>query len=174
MTASILLSGISNLYGVLKRDIDRKNTTLAQRQRLAKDLRDCCVRWTEILIETFDTAREHWSAGERGAAISAIEAQQADFTKIDYRCTHESSPTLVFLREDPRFRAYALAVGRFYDSALDLKEWVHGQFAQVPETQGEQDRNWVKTVVAEWRRRLEAMLNRVRHEYLAVEALPPE
>src|SRR2546425_61132 len=121
------IPGLSTLYSVLKRDIDRKNDVLAQRKDLAKELMENCRKWASVLLDTFDEAVRRWQGpGGRQAAEREIMALESDFMKLDYWSLKDGSPILKFLREDKKFAPFADCCADFYKAALYVKRIVYG------------------------------------------------
>lgn len=100
---AIQIPGLSMLYAIHKRNIDRENDILVQRKRLADELMNNCRIWAKELLATFDVAVRRWKADGRGAAQKEIMELEHDFMKLNYWSLESSSPILIFLREDHRF-----------------------------------------------------------------------
>jgi hypothetical protein len=169
-----MIPGISALYNILKRDVERGNDILEQRKALSKDLLDNCNAWTAALLQTFDRIMQNWENDGRDAAMKQIEAQMYDFMKLDYHSLENHSPILLFLRGDSRFEAFAHACCQFYQSALDLKRLVYGQIEESPNHHVSSNDVGMQRMVELWHEEVGRMLQAVRREHNAVKTIIPK
>ncbi len=168
------IPGLSTLYSILKRNIDRENDVLAQRQALAGELVDNCHKWAEVLIDTFSEAVRRWETEGREAAEREIMAQEMDFTKLDYWSLEATSPMLLFLKEDARFKEFAHSCERFYKSALSVKRLVYGDIERHPGEYVSQRDVGISGMVELWGNEVERMLRDVKTEHMKVRVLLPK
>lgn len=168
------IPGLPTLYAILKRHIDRGNDILAQRKALADELMENCLSWSQILIDTFEKAVARWRREGRDAAEKEIMEQVMDFMKLNYESLKDTSPILLFLKEDSRFEAFALSCANFYKSALSVKRLVYGQIESHPgHFVTEQDVGIAKMVEL-WRDEVETMLREVSVEHMRVKVIVPK
>jgi hypothetical protein len=167
------IPGLSTLYSILKRDIDRRNDIFRQRQELSSELMDNCRRWSEVLVSTFRGAVNRWTSEGREAAANDIVALEMDFLKLDYYSLESSSPILSFLREDSNFRAFADACADFYKSALSVKRIVYGDIQTHPGVYVSEGQIGIRGMVNAWENEVERMLREVGREYMKVRVLSP-
>ena len=168
------IPGLPTLYAILKRHIDRGNDILAQRKALADELMENCRSWSRILIDTFEEAVTRWRNEGRHAAEKEIMEQEMDFMKLNYESLKDTSPILLFLREDSRFEAFALSCANFYKSALNVKRLVHGQIeSHAGHFVTERDVGIAKMVEL-WRHEVETMLHEVLVEHMRVKVIVPK
>jgi hypothetical protein len=168
------IPGLSTLYAILKRNIDRENDLLSQRKELAAELAENCKKWSEVLIETFDEAVRRWQIEGRQAAEREIMAQERDFMKLNYSSLEKSSPILLFLSEDKRFEPFAEACTKFYRSALSLKRLVYGGIEDYPGHYVTENEVGIAKMAALWRREVKQMLREVARNHMRVRVLPPK
>jgi len=159
------IPGLSTLYAILKRNIDRDNDVLRQRKDLALELKTNCHQWSEILVATFREATRRWEADGSAAAIREILELEQDFLRLDYYSLESASPILSFLSEDPAFRPFADACASFYRSALAVKRMARGDLETVTAIRGAE---------REWRSEVERMLRKVDYEHQRVRTLVPQ
>lgn len=158
------IPGLSTLYAILKRNIDRDNDVLRQRKDLALELKTNCHQWSEILVATFREASRRWETEGPTAAIQEILELEEDFLRLDYYSLESTSPILSFLREDSAFRPFADACASFYSCALAVKRMARSDLETVPAIRGAE---------REWRSEVERMLREVDLEYQRVRTLVP-
>lgn len=168
------IPGLSTLYAILKRDIERKNDILTQRKDLAEQLLKNCQAWAQVLLTTFDTAIERWRVEGREAAEREIMDQQNDFMKLDYWSLGTESPILRFLDEDERFKPFVASCIDFYQSALSVKRLVWGQIEDHPGHYITSHETDVGVMVALWKAEVERMLHDVSLQHMAVKVLTPK
>lgn len=168
------IPGLSTLYAILKRRIDRDNDVFAQRRHLADELMANCRQWSAVLLAVFREAAKRWAHEGRDAAAEEILAQERDFLKLDYESLESSSPILVFLREDSRFENFADACARFYRSALSVKRLVYGRIQTHPDVYVSEGEVGIAGMVAAWENEVERMLQEVSREYRVVKTLTPK
>ena len=174
MKMATAIPGISALYAILKRHIDRGNDVLSQRKDLANELRENCLKWTALLEETFLQVEQKVDDFDFRGAQKTIEAQMADFMKVDYKFLEQESPILLFLAEDNQFKGFVESCAGFYRSGLDVKRIV---YASIPDANGNEIRlktDGLSKVSQAWRNELERMLGRVNHEYMKVKTIVPK
>jgi hypothetical protein len=168
------IPGLSTLYAILKRHIDRGNDILAQRKALADELMENCRNWSQILIATFDQAVSRWQIEGRDAAEKEIMEQEMDFMKLNYHSLKDTSPILLFLREDSRFEDFALSCANFYTSALDVKRLVYGHIESHPGHFVTERDVGIAKMVELWRHEVESMLHDVTTEHMRVKVIVPK
>jgi tRNA uridine 5-carbamoylmethylation protein Kti12 len=168
------IPGLSTLYSIFKRNIDRENDVLSQRKQLASELMENCRTWTGILIETFQNAVQRWNSEGRAAAEHEIVNQEQDFLKLDYWSLKSSSPILVFLKEDTRFRRFADSCASFYQSSLSVKRIVYGEIMTSERNPVTIDKVGLKGMVSAWRDEVERMLKAVHYEYMQIKTITPK
>lgn len=168
------IPGLSTLYAILKRHIEVKNDVLAQRKELAHNLLQNSQMWSQALLTTFDTAVNRWKSEGRQAAEREIAAQQDDFMKLDYWSLESSSPVLIFLKEDERFKPFVDSCAAFYNSALSVKRLVYGQIEDAPGHFIYSHEHEVGDMVKAWRAEVERMLRDVSVNHMKVMVLPPK
>jgi hypothetical protein len=158
------IPGLSTLYAIHKRTIDRENDVLRQRKDLSLELKTNCHRWSELLVSTFRDASNRWATEGRHAAVREILELEQDFLRLDYCSLESDSPIIAFLREDSSFRPFADACVSFYQSALSLKRMARGDLMTV---------SAIQEAEREWRTEVERMLREVDHEHQKVRILVP-
>ena len=168
------IPGISTLYSILKRDIDRDNDIFNQRKKLSDELVENCRKWAEILIDTFDHAVERWEVEGREAAEREIMKQEMDFMKLDYWSIEETSPILLFLKKDTRFAEFSHSCAEFYKSALYVKRLVYGQIESHPGVYVSSQDVGIRKMVELWKNEIERMLRDVTTEHMRVKVLLPK
>ena len=174
-----LISQITTLYGIHKRQIDRDNDVLSQRKQLASELNQNCRLWARILLDTFNEAVRRWTApgtqpdSARRAALDEIIALEQDFLKLDYWSLEDTSPILKFLREDDRFAAFAGSCAHFYKSALRVKRITYDDIQATDGGYVAMHRDALSDVVRAWESEVERMMQKVSHEYHAIQTLLP-
>lgn len=169
-----LIPGISALYNILKRNIERGNDVLVQRKELSKELMENCRSWSSILLSTFDKAVGRWAIEGREKAASEIMKLEEDFMKLDYWSLEASSPILLFLKEDRRFEIFADSCANFYKSALYVKRIVYGDIQAHSGGYVSADDVGIKGMVDLWREEVERMLREVSTEYMKVRTIEPK
>ena len=168
------IPGLSTLYSILKRNIDRENDVLAQRKRLADELIENCRKWAGVLIDTFSHAVRRWETEGRDAAEKEIMAQEMDFMKLDYWSLEGTSPILLFLKEDARFEEFAQSCAKFYKSALYVKRLVYGQIESHPGHYVSERDVGIGKMVELWSNEVERMLRDVTTQHMRVKVLLPK
>jgi len=171
---NMAIPGISTLYSILKRHIDRDNDIFNQRKNLSDELVENCRKWAEILVVTFDNAVEKWEVKGRDAAENEIMEQQMDFMKLDYWSIEESSPILLFLKEDSRFEAFSHSCAEFYKSALSIKRLVYGEIESHAGVYISSHDVGIRKMVELWKNEVERMLRDVTTEHMRVKVLLPK
>jgi len=166
--------GLSTLYAILKRHIEVKNDILAQRKELAHDLLQNCQTWAQVLLSTFDTAVERWKREGPLAAEHEIMAQEDDFMKLNYWSLESTSPILIFLKGDERFKPFVDSCVAFYNSALSVKRLVYGQIEDKPGHYVSAQEKEVGVMVKLWHAEVERMLHDVSMNHMKVMVLPPK
>jgi len=168
------IPGLSTLYAILKRNIERQNDILAQRKDLSRELYDNCVQWSRILQDVFTEVRAVCKSHGRDAGRRLVEEQIHDFVKLDYGSLRSSSPIINFLREDETFATFAEACIAFYDSALDVKRIAYGSLEREPgEFVGEHEVG-IDEMVRLWLAELERALDQVATEYQRTRTAVPK
>ena len=168
------IPGLSTLYAIFKRNIDRENDVFAQRSRLADELMANCRQWSSVLLAVFRDAVRRWAQEGRDAAAEEIMAQEQDFLKLDYWSLESSSPILRFLSEDPRFVDFSNACAQFYRSALSVKRLVYGDIQTHPGVYVSEREVGIAGMVNAWQNEVERMLSEVSREYMVVRTLTPK
>jgi hypothetical protein len=168
------IPGLSTLYSIHKRQIDRRNDLLAQRKELADELTENCRAWARVLLDTFRKAVERWSSEGRSAAESEIMEQEMDFLKLDYWSLEQTSPILLFLKEDPRFGEFADSCAKFYKSALSVKRLVYGDIEAYPGHYVTEHDVGIARMVELWSGEVERMLRDVAAQHMRVRVLAPK
>lgn len=154
--------------------IEVKNDILAQRKELAQGLLQNCQTWARVLLSTFDTAVERWKRDGPMAAEREIMAQQDDFMKLDYWSLESTSPVLLFLKEDERFKPFVDSCVAFYNSALSVKRLVYGQIEDKPGHYVSAHEREVGAMVKLWHAEVERMLRDVSINHMKVMVLQPK
>ncbi len=167
------IPGLSTLYAIHKRGIDRKNDVLQQRKELAKELLENCQTWSKVLLETFAAAVERWKVDGREAAEQEILAQEQDFMKLEYWGLEHESPIMKFLAEDRRFVAFVNSCADFYHSALSVKRLAWGQIEDHPGHFVSSHDVGLDVMVAAWHAEIERMLRNVSTNHMALKVLTP-
>jgi len=168
------IPGLSTLYDILKRNIERDNNVLTQRRQLASELMENCRQWSGILIDTFQRAVERWEKDGSFAAEYEIMAQEQDFLKLDYWSLESSSPILIFLIEDARFRNFVDSCARFYRSALSVKRLVYGDIRTSAGEYVTVGQIGLRGMVSAWQDEVERMLRDVSHEFMHIKTITPK
>ena len=119
------IPGLSTLYAIFKRDIDRNNTVLSKRLELANELQNNAQKWTLYLQTAFNEAIKLYRRGLMDDALHRVLEQQEDFLKLDYDSLKIDGPILTYLGEDSRFNDFVNCCSSFYRSALDIKRLVY-------------------------------------------------
>jgi len=171
---SVSIPGISALYAILKRNIDRDNDVLNQRKNLASQLKDNCYKWVEILEQVFSNAEKMVDNRDYLGAKRAVENQMDDFLKLNYKSLKTESPILIFLDEDERFSKFVDSCENFYRSALDIKKVVYRGVRDADGYEVRLEKNGLSAVRNAWRYELESMIDRVNHEYMMIEVIKPK
>ncbi len=169
----IEIPGLSTLYGIHRRTIERQNDILAQRKQLATELRDNCRAWSAALLRTFDEAIRRWENEGRNAARAEVEELIHDFMSLDYYSLEETSPILKFLREDDRFNDFTSACAAFYRSALGVKRLVYGDIETSPGRYVSSGDVGVEGMVGIWRQEVERMFETVSREHMKIRIIVP-
>ena len=168
------IPGLSTLYAILKRDIDRKNDVFAQRKELAAELMENCREWSRLLIEAFHGAVSRWETEGRSAAENDISNLERDFLKLNYYALQSSSPILLFLSGDAQFAPFADACGEFYRSALGVKRLVFGDIQTHPDVYVSMQQVGIRAMVEAWEDEVERMLRAVTHAHMHIKTLTPQ
>jgi hypothetical protein len=167
-----LIPGLSTLYEIFRRNIDRDNDVLSERKQLAAELHSNCKQWTALLIDNFTTAVQRWKIEGQQAALDEVHQQMRDFMRVDYASVRGDSKLLEFLREDKRFEPFANSCARFYDAAIHLKRLVYGDI----ERNGERftaESIGMTAMVEKWMGMLEEMMEDVTENYHGVKTVKP-
>lgn len=177
MTSPIsAIPGISALYAVFSRHIDRENKVLARRQDLAKEVCETVISWSQILEATFRDAVADWESLGKEAARDRIVSLMHDYLQLPYKTVKKGSPTLTYLGEDKRFSAFAGSAADFYTAAIDLKQLVYGRIERSPGKYlvANSELGYPsKAMVTAWMSALEWKCARVLHEYERIRTLEP-
>jgi hypothetical protein len=168
------IPGLSTGYAIYKRNIDRTNDALKQRQQLAAELLQNCKLWSGILISVFDDAVARWSVEGPEAAEREIMKQQEDFLKLNYGSLESESPILLFLGEDERFRPFAQSCFDFHMSALSVKRMVYGSIKDKEGHDFTAFETDISVMVQLWRAEVERMLSNVNINHMRVMILKPK
>ena len=170
---SMDIPGLSTLYSIHKRQIDRKNDILKQRQEFAHGLLQNCQMWAQALLTAFDAAVHRWHTEGEQAAKDEIVAQEEDFMKLEYWSLESTSPVLLFLKEDDRFAPFVSSCAAFYNSALSVKRMAYGQIQDASGIFVFSDQRLVRDMVKLWRSEVERMLREVSINHMHVMTLTP-
>ena len=167
------IPGLSTLYAIIRRKIDRENDIFSQRKNLADDLMNNCREWASVLLTTFDEAVQRWAREGRNAAGKEIMELQEDFMKINYSSLESSSPIIQFLNEDARFEAFTDSCINFYNSALHIKRLVYGSIEAYPGKHVSESDVGIEEMVRLWKNEVKKMLSKVTHQHMKVKILLP-
>ncbi len=168
------IPGISTLYEILKRDIERKNDVLSQRKKLSAELRENAHRWTNLLADTFSKASSRIADDDYRAAEKEIMELWTDFRQVDYKLLEETSPIIQYLLEDERFESYTQSCVRFYKSALDLKRLVYTGIKKADGHDVRLKRDGFSKIEKAWKRELEDMQSDLDREFMKIKVLEPK
>ncbi len=168
------IPGLSTLYAIYKRDIDRDNTILSKRIELSDELRKNAESWTVYLETAFDEAIKLYRKGLKNAALERVDEQIRDFKNLDYDSLKEEGPILSYLAEDSRFSNFVKSCTDFYSSALDIKRLV---YSGIENSDGE-NKNMVEhdieVVVLLYRSEIESMYRGLMRSYNELKIIEPE
>ena len=153
----------------LKRGVD--SAELGQEKKVAKHLFETCKEWSRILCETFDAAAEKWERRDMAGAGNDIMILESEFYKLDYYHLEDSSPTLLNLRQDPRFAPLAEACAGFFKCALYVKGLVHGEFIDSAGKYSSHQGTPIRHLVVLWKEELDKAMRKVSFAYQSVEQL---
>ena len=167
---TLLVVAITPMYLILRRHFDVANDNLASRKRLAQELHDACVQWSDLLEHTFDTAVTQLAKEGASSARSVIERQQEDFNTLDYGSLAFESTVLKGLRVDPRFCGFADACERFYDQAISVKAIAYAAFEDDGGSVNMQ-KDGIGRVARVWKRHIEGALEEVRSEFGGINSI---
>jgi len=155
----------------LKSPVTPTGNELVQRKALSSELYENCKRWSEVLLKTFRKAVKRWSKDGRDAAAREIMQQEEDFMKLDYLSLASTSPLLLFLKQDAKFRAFADACAQFYKSALDVKRLVYGNIERYPSEYVTVNDVGIDEMVRLWEQEVEKMFREVTVRYHEIKTI---
>lgn len=146
-------------------------SSVTNRKEISETLYSNCLQWAHALLQTFDDAVLRWENEGQSAAEDEIMALVEDFMKIDYWSLKDSSPLLLYLKEDTRFSKMADACSDFYHSALDVKRIAYGDIEKSPNKYVSRSSVGLKGMVHLWKAEVERMLERVTREYHTIRTI---
>jgi hypothetical protein len=164
------ISGISTLSTILKRPIELRSDTLAQRRELAAELQENCQKLAVLLKSTFRIASQV-SEVDSEASEKKIMNLMDDLKHVDSTFLEEESPVLQHLAIDMRFKDFAKSCADFYQSALNLKQLLNENIPDSIALKALCNEEGLLKVTGAWQGELETMLGRVNQEYMKVMAI---
>lgn len=164
------IPGISTLSTILKRPIELRSDTLAQRRELAAELQENCQKLAIFLKNAFRIAKQvkevDSEASEKKIMNLIDELKHMDSTFME-----EESPVLQHLAIDMRFKDLAKSCADFYQSALNLKQLLNENIPDSTALKALCKDEGLSKVTGAWQGELETMLGRVNQEYMKVMAI---
>jgi hypothetical protein len=145
--------------------VGNADSLLRQRMKFAKDLYRNCTRWSQVLLDTFDKAKDRWINQGKAAAEEVLEKQKRDLKKLEYSSLRSNSEIVRFLREDNRLEPFANACASFYLGALDLKDGVYADIHDSLKEKVTRTDVEIASLVASWSESVDRMLKTVADEY---------
>lgn len=164
------MPGISTLSTILKRPIELRNDTLAQRRELAAELQDNCQKLATSLKNTFRIAKQV-NEVDAEACEKKIMNLMDDLKQVESTFQEEDSPVLWHLAIDMRFKDFAKSCADFYQSVLNLKQLLNDNIADSTALKALCKDEGLSKVTGAWQGELEKMLGRVNQEYMKVMAV---
>jgi hypothetical protein len=164
------MPGISTLSTILKRPIELRNDTLAQRRELAAELQEICQKLATSLKNTFRIAKQ-MNEADAGVFEKKIMNLMDDLKLVESTFQEEDSPVLWHLAIDMRFKNFAKSCADFYQSVLNLKPLLNENIADSTALKALCKDEGLSKVTGAWQDELETMLGRVNQEYMKVMAV---
>lgn len=164
------MPGISTLSTILKRPIELRNDTLAQRRELAAELQEICQKLATSLKNTFRIAKQ-MNEVDSGVFEKKIMDLMDDLKHVESTFQEEDSPVLWHLAIDMRFKNFAKSCADFYQSVLNLKQLLNDNIADSTALKALCKDEGLSKVTGAWQGELETMLGRVNQEYMKVMAV---
>ncbi len=164
------IPGISTLSTILKRPIELRNDTLAQRRELAAELQENCQKLAISLKNTFRIAKQ-MNEVDSGVFEKKIMDLMDDLKHVESTFQEEDSPVLWHLAIDMRFKNFAKSCADFYQSVLNLKPLLNENIADSTALKALCKDEGLSKVTGAWQGELETMLGRVNQEYMKVMAI---
>lgn len=164
------IPGISTLSTILKRPIELRSDTLAQRRELAAELQENCQKLAIFLKNAFRIAKQ---VKEVDSEVSEKKIMNLidELKHMDSTFMEEDSPVLQHLAIDMRFKDLAKSCADFYQSALNLKQLLNENIPDSIALKALCKDEGLSKVTGAWQGELETMLGRVNQEYMKVMAL---
>ena len=172
--ASAILSGLSTLFNIHKRQIERTNDILSDRKKLSEELRDNCKNWTGLIEATIDSIVEQLKNADPDAAKAALNELVDDKLKIDYVFMRDDSPLVNDLRSDQRFKPFADTCAQFYEEALYLKRILYANLSNDPNQAIFFSTHGIVPSGAAWIDRTHRAMAKVDQEYMKVRLVRPQ
>ena len=164
------IPGISTLSTILKRPIELRSDTLAQRRELAAELQENCQKLAIFLKNAFRMAKQV-NEVDSEASEKKIMNLMDDLKHMDSTFMEEESPVLQHLAIDMRFKDFAKSCADFYQSALNLKQLLNENIPDSIALKALCKEEGLLKVTGAWQGELETMLGRVNQEYMKVMAI---
>ena len=164
------IPGISTLSTILKRPIELRSDTLAQRRELAAELQENCQKLAIFLKNAFRIAKQV-NEVDSEASEKKIMNLMDDLKHMDSTFMEEESPVLQHLAIDMRFKDFAKSCADFYQSALNLKQLLNENIPDSIALKALCKEEGLLKVTGAWQGELETMLGRVNQEYMKVMAI---
>lgn len=164
------IPGISTLSTILKRPIELRSDTLAQRRELAAELQENCQKLAIFLKNAFRIAKQV-NEVDSEASEKKIMNLMDDLKHMDSTFLEEESPVLQHLAIDMRFKDFAKSCADFYQSVLNLKQLLNENIPDSIALKALCKEEGLLKVTGAWQGELETMLGRVNQEYMKVMAI---
>ena len=164
------IPGISTLSTILKRPIEVRSDTLAQRRELAAELQENCQKLAIFLKNAFRIAKQVKEVDSEDSEKKIMNLM-AEFKHMEGTFMEEDSPVLQHLAIDMRFKDFAKSCADFYQSALNLKQLLNENIPDSTALKALRQEEGLLKVTGAWQGELETMLGRVNQEYMKVMAI---
>ena len=164
------ITGISTLSTILKRPLEVRSDTLAQRRELAAELQENCQKLAIFLKNTFRIAKQV-NEVDFGVFEKKIMSLMDDLKNVDSTFPEEDSPVLWHLAIDMRFKNFAKSCADFYQSVLNLKQLLNENIPDSTALNVLCKEEGLLKVTGTWQGELETMMGRINQEYMKVMAI---
>ena len=164
------ITGISTLSTILKRPLEVRSDTLAQRRELAAELQENCQKLAIFLKNAFRIAKQVKEVDSEDSEKKIMNLM-AEFKHMEGTFMEEDSPVLQHLAIDMRFKDFAKSCADFYQSALNLKQLLNENIPDSTALKALRQEEGLLKVTGAWQGELETMLGRVNQEYMKVMAI---
>ena len=164
------IPGISTLSTILKRPIEVRSDTLAQRRELAAELQENCQKLATSLKNTFRIAKQV-NEVDSGVFENKIMNLMDDLKHVEGTFPEEDSPVLWHLAIDMRFKNFAKSCADFYQSVLNLKQLLNENIPDSTALKALCKDEGLSKVTGAWQSELETKMGHVNQEYMKVMAL---